>query len=261
MADAVLEARRAEAAPWPTLKCVFDDGPAAKAAIGLVTLANDTVIEPELKAFLPDGASVYASRIPIAKMASVKTLVDMEAHLAEAARLIVPEDRLDVLAFGCTSGSMAIGPENVKARINGARPGIPVTNPVSAAAKGLKALGVRRIALITPYPDDVNAVVEKFVSGQGFEIAVKGSFKCKGDFEISRVPPQALYEAAVELGRKDVGGVFISCTALRCSSMIQRAEDAIGKPIVTSNQALAWDCLRLAGDERPVAGFGRLLGA
>jgi maleate isomerase len=61
------------------------------------------------------------------------------------------------------------------------------------------------------------------------------------------------------LGQGDVDAVFISCTALRCSSVIQRIEDDIGKPVVTSNQALAWHCMRLGGYLKPVAGFGVLM--
>ena len=245
---------------WETMPCSPDDGPARTAAIGLITLANDVVIEPELRTFLAGiaGASVYASRIPLMLELTPAGLRDMEGHIPGAVELIVPNDRIDVMAFGCTSGSMAIGPERVAATVHRVRPGIPVTDPVSAALKGLKALGTRRIALLTPYPDAVNDVVAAYVGGQGFDIVERASFKQPNDPAIARVPPEAIHQAGVELGRRKVDAVFISCTALRCSSVIDRIEQAIGKPVVTSNQALAWDCLRLAGYKSAVEGYGRL---
>ena len=249
-----------ETSSWAHMPCVLDSGPAAQAAIGLIVLASDTVIEPEVQTFLPrDGVALYGSRIPLAKIVRVAELKAMEQHIPEVAARILPDDDLDVMAFGCTSGSMVIGPDRVAAAVHVAKPGLPVTNPVSAALKGLETLGIRRIALLTPYVDEVNAAVEDYVAGQGFDIVVKGSFKQNGDPQITRVPPEAIFEAGCELGKADVDGLFISCTALRCSSVIARLEDAIGKPVVTSNQALAWDCLRLAGYKKPVEGYGRLL--
>src|SRR5215472_2310258 len=251
-----------ETRSWETMPCVPDDGPARTAAIGLITLGNDVVIERELRAFLApvEGAAVLASRIPLMLELTPQALRDMEAHIPRAVSLIVPDDRLDVMAFGCTSGSMAIGPERVAVAVHRARRGIPVTDPVSAALKGLKALRARRIALLTPYPDAVNDVVAAYVGAQGFEIAERASFKQPNDPAIARVPPpEAIERAGVELGRRKLDALFISCTALRCSSIIERIEHAIGKPVVTSNQALTWDCLRLAGCKTVVEGYGRLL--
>ena len=246
---------------WDLMPCRHDEGPAGRAAIGLVTLCNDVTIEPELRNFLPlEGVAVYATRIPMRGTGTVEGLRALEAHLTRAAALLVPDFKIDVMALGCTSGSMAIGPEVVAERIREARPGMACTNPVSAAAKALHAFGARRIALLDPYSDEINVVVERYVSGQGFDIVAKGSFKQRGDPDIVRVPPQAVYEAGLALGSSpSADALFISCTALRVSPIIRRLEEALGKPVVSSNQALAWDCLRLAGSHDPVPGFGRLL--
>ena len=249
-----------ETSTWAHMPCVLDSGSAARAAIGLIVLASDSVIEPEVRTFLPrDGISLYVARIPVLEKAGVAKLQAMEVQIPDAAARILPDEELDVIGFGCTSGSMVIGPEGVAAAVHGSRPGVPVTNPVSAALKGLWALGLERIALITPYVDEVNERVGRFVTGQGFEVVTKGSFKQPRDPQIMRVPPEAIFEAGRELGSADVDGLFISCSGLRCSSVIARIEEAIGKPVVTSNQALAWDFLRLNGCDDVVEGFGRLL--
>jgi len=248
------------ASDWRTLRCQLDDGPAPQAAIGLIALASDSVIEPELRRFLPtEGVGLYANRIPMPKVANVETLGAMANDITATTRGLMPDNPLHVIAFGCTSGSMAIGPDTVEAKVHEARPAVAVTNPVSASLKGLNTLDCKRIALLTPYVDEVNVVVEDYVSRQGFDIVVKGSFKQPGDPEICRVPPDAILQAGLELGRADVHALFISCTALRVSSVLQALEDSLGKPVVASNQALAWDCLRQAGYHDSVSGYGRLL--
>src|SRR5579872_5571018 len=87
--------------PWDAMPCTPDDGPAHSAAIGLITLSNDVVIEPELRTFLAGvkGAAVYASRVPLVLELTPQGLRDMEAHIPRAVELIVPNDRLDVMAF------------------------------------------------------------------------------------------------------------------------------------------------------------------
>lgn len=245
---------------WETLPHTPDDGPGSRAAIGLIALANDMAIEPELGTFLPRNAvGLYTNRIPMSKVATVDSLGAMERDITATTEGLVPDDHLDVVAFGCTSGTMTIGADTVAEKIRKAKPGIACTDPVSASLKGLRALGCTKIALITPYIDQVNAVVENYVSTQGFDIGVKGSFKQRGDPQICRIPPQAMYDAGEKLGKQDVDALFISCTAVRVSGIIQPLEEALGKPVVTSNQALAWDCLRQAGYTDPVTGFGKLL--
>lgn len=247
--------------PWETMPCTLDSGPAAAGAIGLIVLGNDVVIESELRTFLKvEGMSIYSNRIPLEAEINPTVLRRMKGRIPQAAGLIVPDDRLDVIAFGCTSGTMAIGAENVAAAVHKTRPGMPVTDPISASLKALKTVGAQRIALLTPYPDSVNEVVAEYFGKQdGVEVCDRGSFKQLGDPTISRIPPDAIYAAGVDLGRRNVDALFISCTALRCSSAIERIERAVGKPVIASNQALAWDAARMCGYREPIRGFGQLL--
>ena len=247
--------------PWITMPCTLDNGPAYNAAIGLVALASDLTSEPELRIFLPqEGVGLYVNRIPMPKVVNVESLAQMEHTMTEVAAGILPDDHLDVIIYGCTSGTMTIGADVVEAKIREARPNVAVTDPITAGLKGLRAMGCQRIALLTPYIAEVNAVVERYIEGQGFDLVVKGSFDQPGDPEICRVPPQAIYDAGLALGKMaDVDGMFISCTGLRTSSILEPLEEALGIPVVASNQALAWDALRLAGCMEPIEGFGRLL--
>lgn len=244
---------------WARLDCGLDGGPASRAAIGLVVLANDTVIEPEVRRFLPlPGVEVYSSRIPMARDVSPESLAAMADALPLAVALLLPDDRLDVVAFGCTSGSMIIGPERIAGIIETVRPGVKVSDPVSASLAAFSALGVRRVGLVTPYRAEVNARVERFFAESGLDIAARASFFQDSDVSIARIRGEDILRAAVEIGRRDVEAVFLSCTALRCAGIVEAVEAATGKPVVTSNQALAWDALRKAGVKQTLPGAGRL---
>lgn len=250
-----------ETKAWPHVACDLDKGPAYRAAIGLITLSNDLTIEYELHRFLNlEGVCLLATRIPRTSHGTVNSLRDMEKHLTEASHLIAPSAQLDVIAFGCTSGSMAIGPETVAERIREARPEVACADPVSASLKGLRALSCQRIAVLNPYSDEVNTVVEDYITKQGFDVVDKASFDQRGDPYIGQVPPEDIYRAGLALGQSsNAEALFISCTALRVSSILGRLEADLGKPVVSSNQALAWDCLRQAGCDAAIEGYGRLL--
>lgn len=259
----VLEIDTNEAAgpAWRHLPCSHDEQPAERAMIGLITLATDPVIEEEMRRYLPvPGVGIYANRIPMATRVDLSTLGAMADDIAEAARLILPSDDLDVIVYGCTSGAMTIGPERVAELIHQVKPKAAVTNPITAGLTGLKALGARRIAVITPYIDEVNAPLADFIEGQGFEIVARASFKQETDPEICRVTPAAIRAAALDVGEApDAEALFISCTGMRASRIIGQLERDLGKPVVASNQAISWHALRLAGIDDRIEGFGSLL--
>ena len=135
----------------------LDSGIAHRAAIGLVVLATDNTIEHEFRRMLAiDGVAFYESRIHNSPDITPETLARMERGMTEAAALILPGAPLDVMAYACTSGAMVIGEKTVFARLREARPGIACTTPITAAMAGLNKLEAKRIALLTPYVDEIN---------------------------------------------------------------------------------------------------------
>jgi maleate isomerase len=237
-----------------------DGGIAERAAIGLIVLATDQTIEHEFRALLDlPGVAFYESRILNDAAITPETLKRMEARLAEAASLILPGLPLDVVAFGCTSASMVIGEERVFERIREVRPGVACTTPITAARAAFETLGARRIALLTPYRDDINRFMRDYIEMQGVAVSVMGSFNEEDDLKAARIDAASVRDAAVELGRSDgVDTVFVSCTSLRLVAAITEIEEALHKPVTSSNHAMAWHCLRLAGVDDPRPGFGRL---
>ncbi len=246
---------------WRELPCKSDNGPAPLAAIGLITLATDMASEPEMRAFFPQDSAVglYVTRIPMLPVVTPESLAGLEQGLRGATELLLPGTPLDAIAFSCTSGSIAVGAERVAELVRAVKPDTAVTMPTTASEKALRRLGAQRLAVLTPYVDSVNALIEGWLRAAGFEVVVAGSFRRPGDAEMNRVSPQSIHDAGVELARSaPVDALFVSCTALRVSPVLESLEKTAGVPVVTSTQAQAWDCLRMAGYDAPLAGRGRL---
>ena len=253
-------------AAWEAINCRLYSGPPIGAAVGLATLAGDTVIESELRTMLPiPDLGLYTTRVGFPPSFAPDQISVLQEDVRKAASLLVPGERLDVMAFGCTSGTVAIGPEQLAASVEEVRPGTRFANPVTAAFRAFAALGVRRVALLTPYTDAVNALMFGFIRARGIEVAACAAFRAPASLVLgrtppARIPPEEIREAAVAIGRSSRADcVFVSCTGLRCSPVIDSIEQEIGKPVVTSNQALAWHIGNLVGKQVPQAGFGRLL--
>ncbi|MEK7991105.1 MAG: hypothetical protein VSS52_008885 [Thiotrichaceae bacterium] len=246
---------------WNTANCDADQGPASCAAIGLIVLSSDTVSEPEISAFLPrQGVGFYSSRVPMSEIATVESLASMKPNIQAAAKLLVPDDNIDVIGYGCTAAAILIGSDNIKQTIQETRKDpIAYSDPMLAGLTALQTLHCQRIALLTPYIDSVGDVVSNHFEQQKITIVDKASFKKSGDPEIARISPQSIYQAAIDLTKdKDIDALFISCTALRVFDVLESIEQKIGKPVISSNQALAWHCLRLAGDDSKLEGRGQL---
>lgn len=245
--------------PWPRLTPDFDRGPGPRGSIGLVALSTDRACEAELpEYFRTVNVGHYVSRVPIATFVDTTALRSLEPKVVEAVELLVPGTQLDVVALGCTSGAVAIGLERLKQLIQIVRPNAVVTSPVEATVTALRVLKAESISVLTPYVDDVNVLMETHLVDEGFQVSSKGSFKLPGDPEMNRVSADSLFAAGLQVGGGPSDALFISCAGLRTGRVIHELEDALGKPVVTSIQALAWHCLRSIGISDPIQKRGIL---
>jgi maleate isomerase len=228
--------------------------------IGLVVPATDRVSEPAFAEMLAGHpVSVVTSRVASENDVVMGNLSRMVDDLSRATALLLPGGRIDVVAFSCTSGTVAAGVDAVARAIDAAKPGVPFTTPITAAVAAFRRLGVRRIAVLTPYVDEVNTAIHRFLTGAGLEIVDFGSFHLRTEPEISSVPPEAIIAAGQSIAAPGAEALFISCTALQGHAAIGSLEAATGKPVVTSNQAQVWEALSLLEYGRPLHGYGRLL--
>lgn len=237
----------------------FDLGP-GKYRIGMIILSNDYATERDFVNLRPsDEFTYFVARIPFASDITPQSLAQTEAELGKAASLILPGGRLDAIAYSCTSAAVVLGHERVRAAIHTGRPDVPCITPISAAIAALKVLGIERISVLTPYVDSINEQVLQVFSGHGLHIKSFESFKLKNDLDMANLSPQSIMRGALEVNSDAADAVFISCTAIRAVEVIDAIEQQIGKPVITSIQAMFWQCLRTVGYNEPIQGYGRLL--
>jgi len=231
-----------------------------RARIGLVVLATDYTVEHEFRRIITlPGVDVYGARIRNSTAITPASLAAMEPLITATADLILPGDDLDVLAFGCTSASMVLGQTVVDERLRAAKPQARTTNPASAAFAAFAALGAKRIAVLTPYRRDVNEIVRNYMLRHGYQVPVFGSFNEEHDPTVAAIDAQSLRKAVeVITSGQTVDAVFVSCTSIRLAEAVAGIEADCGIPTTSSNHALAWHCLRLAGIDDKLAGLGRL---
>ena len=166
----------------------LDQGLGSRLRIGLIELATDQTSEHEFRRiFALSGVDFYQSRIWNDATITPETLVRMEKDVEGAMRVIMPNLRIDVAGFTCTSGAMVIGEDKVFSLMRKARPGIPCSSPITGAMAGMKALGLRRIALLTPYVQAINDMMRDYIEDRGVSVPVMGSFNNANDDEVARI--------------------------------------------------------------------------
>ncbi len=237
----------------------FDEGRHWRARIGFVLIATERNIEHEMIQLTPAGVGMHFSRVTMEGAVNVKHLEAQLEDMAAAARVILPGESPDVVCYACTSGSVVMGEDRVIAELARGAPGSRPTTLVSGVIEGLRAVGARRIVVGTPYLDEVNIIEKRYLEARGFEVLDFQGLNLSYDREMVRVAPDYLLEFAKAIDRPDADAIFISCGALRTVDVIQAIEDAVGKPAICSNQAMLWHCLRLAGIDDRISGFGRLM--
>jgi maleate isomerase len=226
--------------------------------IGLVALATDLCSESDLRSMLPAGVEIFTNRVANANPTTGENLRAMAPDIGRAAAGIVPDVDLDVMIYGCTSGTVVNGEEEVMGLMQEARGSFPCTTPVTAAMEAIQTFGARQISILTPYLQSLNTEVAKYFSGRGLDVLNIAGFDLASDADMTGVSLESIYRAAVEICDEDAELLFISCTALRSAQVAERIEQAIGRPVVTSNQALAWHALELIGKPYSVSGYGSL---
>jgi len=238
----------------------LDAGLGTRLRIGLIELATDQTSEHEFRRmFQLPGVDFYVSRIWNDANITPDTLAAMVRDIEACAGLILPNLRLDVMGFTCTSGAMIIGEDKVFSLMRAGRPALACTSPITAAMAGITALGLKRIALLTPYVQSINDKMRSYLEARGVAVPVMGSFNNSNDDEVARISLESTRTAAIDLGKPEhVDGIFVSCTSLRTIDIICEVEGEIGKPMLASNPVQAWHLLRLGNLKDKLPQWGRL---
>jgi len=235
---------------------------APRPRLGVIVLQSDEVLEQEFRALLPEDAVCMVGRVPAGEEVTPETLAAQEDHLAAAAALLPRGAPFDALAYACTSGAARIGPERVEARLREGAEARATTDPVRALVAACGALGVRRLALLSPYLPEVSDRLREALAERGIETPVFATFAVAKEARVARIDGPSIMAGARRLMEgAAVDALFLSCTNLRSRRLIAPLEAELGLPVLSSNLALAWHLLRLAGVPAPGDARERLFAA
>jgi len=215
--------------------------------IGLIIPSSNRMVEQEMVRHVPPGVVAHVARLRMTGAYRVGT-DELLPRVVDAAATLV-DARCDVVAFHCTANSMAEGlggEDKLMAALRQA--GAPrATTTASAIRAALNALSARRIVLITPYTQETTDHEAEFLHSAGYEVLAARGFALKGSDEYCGTPPSFWRDRTIEAARPDADCYLISCANISTFPVIEDIEQKLGRPVVTSNQAVIFDALRLLG--------------
>lgn len=224
--------------------------------IGLMIPSANIAMEVEFYKYLPSNITIHASRMKL-KSITEESLIEMEKEIDRCINLLM-DCNVDILVFGCTSGSLIKGKEYdkfIKNKIENIS-GKPAVVTAGCVVEALNTLGLKKISVFTPYSNEVNIKVEYFLKSYGFEVINLKGLNITKRGKSGKIEPEFIHQEARKL--KEGDGLFISCTGLRTFNILKILEDELGKPVVSSNQATLWVTLRQLGCMKNIKELGRL---
>ena len=227
--------------------------------IGLISLATDFRIEKDFNEVINHNEiDLYTNRIHSYNPLTNKSLKKMANDITSVTADILPNQKLDCVVYGCTSGTIAAGYKSIYDKVNLAKPNTKVTTPITSTINALKTLKIKKISIFTPYTDEINQSVIKFFIKEKIEITEFAYFDIASDLDIGKVDPNYLFNVLCNMKKSKGNALFISCTALPILPMIKELEKKIGKIILSSNQTLIWDTLKQVNYKSKINDCGEL---
>ena len=232
--------------------------------IGVMVPSTNTTFEGDFQLVAPGDVTIHGQRLWLTNDAAGAEGMDrMNAEVEAGARYLATA-RVDVIAYGCTTGSFYRGPgwdREMIALIEGAA-GVPAVAASPSVVAALRFFGAQAISVATPYPDWNNRQLRAYLEAVGFSVLnVEGEPRAaaSGNQGINDSDPEEVVAFASRVCRPDADALLCSCTAWRSVEAVAELERRTGKPVVTSNQASIWASFRALGLRPSLKGFGRLL--
>jgi maleate isomerase len=220
--------------------------------VGCIIPSSNRMVEQEMIAAFPAGVQPHVTRLRMTGP-NRGPLAAVLPRIEEATRALT-DARCEVVAFHCTANSMEegrAGEERILAAM--ARAGAPhVTTTATAIRRGFDALGVRKVVLITPYDQRTTDHEAEFLHESGYQVLHAVGFALNGSDAYCATPPAYWRDRVLEAAQPDADVYFVSCANISVFSVIEELERHLDRPIVTSNQAVVWDCICRLG--RPSRG-------
>ena len=227
--------------------------------IGLITLGSDFRIEKDFNNVIYGrDIDLYVNRIRCYNPLTNETLAKMADDITEVAKDILPDQKLNCVAYGCTSGTVAVGYDSIREKVNLAKPEAKVTTPITSAIKALNIMGINKISIFTPYTKTINDSVVSYFKKENINVNSLTYFDIDSDLDIGKVDEEHLFNVLSKIDLADSEALFVSCTALPVLSIINKLEKKLNKVVLSSNQTLIWDSLNEINYKEKIDGFGKL---
>ena len=236
----------------------FDEGRHHRAKLGFILMSTDLAAEADFHDMAPEGVAVHITRLKTDDYTTNETLSRHIEHMADAASRIQPDTRPDVISYSCTSGSIVIGEQRIMEEIQKGAPwAIPMTL-VTGVIEALNEMNARKIVVGTPYLDEINTNEAQFLYDKGFDVLDIQGLNLETGIEFGTVTPDYWVRFALEIDQPEADAIFLSCGGIRALEVVEEIEQKAGKPVITSNQAQFWSCLRKAGVDDCLEGYGQI---
>jgi maleate isomerase len=232
-----------------------------RARIGLIIPSVNRMTEPQFNHYAPEGLGIHVARGRVAGQPP-RTVAELTDEIAHAAGTLA-DAHPDLIVFHCTHTSMKEGADGEARIISLIRKttGIDALSTSSLVNDALRALGLRKLVVLSPYQSNDNII--DYLAAAGFTVVNDVALKCKTAADFEAITPKRWLELAKENDRPDADGIFLSCTNTTQIEAVAAIEEALGKPVVNSNQAVLWGCLKRLkqklGEVPPMPDLGRLM--
>ena len=228
--------------------------------IGLITLASDYIIEKDFHNVIKNkNINLFVNRIECYNPLNKENLIKMSQNITKVTKNILPGEKIDCVAYACTSGTIAAGYSSIKKKVDKAKPNTKLTTPSTSSINALKKFKIKKIAVFTPYSKKLNNEVVEFFKKNKFIVTSNSYFDIHSDIDIGKINNKYLFKVLSKMKLNGAQALFISCTALPALSIIEKLENKLGILVLSSNQTLIWNTLKSIGVKNNINGFGKLL--
>lgn len=227
--------------------------------IGLLAPSSNTTVETEFFRVLPAGVTVHTARLPITQV-NTNEIGAMVSALETEAKLLATAD-VDVIILGATAPSFLKGlgyDREMSKRIEDAT-GKPATTTSTALIEAMRTLCITRVALGSAFTPAVNNLCASFIEANGIKVVAKDGLNLEDNLQIGRLDVQTAYDLGKKINCPEAQGVALACTNWKSVDIIERLENDIGKPVLSTSQVSIWGALKKIGYAGSIPGYGVLL--
>jgi len=228
-----------------------------RARIGLIIPSGNVLTERQFRLYAPLDVQAHVMRLRLTRQYHVPPLEALP-RILEAAQVLADAE-CDAIVFHCTASSMEAGVEGDRhivqaiAQATGCR----ATSTASAVGAALEALAVRKVVLVSPYLTETHQHEIEFLAQAGIDV-IGGRAMNFPSGQYASTTPERWLEIMRAEANPSAGAYFLSCTNIQSLETIEPLEAELGEPVLASNQATLWYCLRLLGHADVLPKLGRL---